>query len=116
MARVIGATSYGNHHLLVSTFPNISLLVKHLVKDAVFEQQLGRGMGKETQLCDIFSEETINISSKVVLENYVNCARRNWQNTTTQNTTVQATVEDNSNEDINNTIEGGGRNNKFNGK
>lgn len=50
MARVTGATSYGNHHLLVSTFPDISLLVKHLVEDAVFEQQLGRGMGKETPL------------------------------------------------------------------
>lgn len=116
MARVTGATSYGNHHLLVSTFPDISLLVKHLVEDAVFEQQLGRGMGKETQLCDVFSEGTISISSGVALQNYVNRARGNWQNTTAQNTKAQAAVEDDGNEDINDTIKGGGRNNEFDGE
>lgn len=55
MARITSATSYGNYYLLVSTFPNISLLVKHLVKDTVFEQQLGRKMEKEIQLCNVFS-------------------------------------------------------------
>lgn len=48
MARITSATFYGNHYLLVSTFPNILLLVKYLVNDIVFEQQLGKGIGKET--------------------------------------------------------------------
>ena len=68
-------------------------------------------MGKETQLCDVFSKETISISSGVVLENYMNCTRENWQNTTAQNTTAQAAVKDNSNKDINDTIEGRSCNN-----
>lgn len=81
IARVTGATSYKNHHLLVSTFFDILLLIKHLVKDAVFEQQLGKEIGKEILLCNVFSEGTISISSRVALENYMNHARKNWQNT-----------------------------------
>lgn len=37
MVCVTGATSYGNHYSLVSTFLDISLLLKYLVEDAVFE-------------------------------------------------------------------------------
>lgn len=107
MARVT-ATSHGNHHSLVSTFPDISLLVKHLVEDAVFEQHLGRGVVTETQLRDVFGEGTTSISSGVALENYLNRARGNWQNVT-----VQASTEDTGNDDVDDTVEGRGRNTKF---
>lgn len=38
IVRVTGATSHRNHHLLVSIFPDMSLLVKHLIEDAAFEE------------------------------------------------------------------------------
>lgn len=53
----------------------------------------------------------ISISSGVALENYVNCTKKNWQNTTTH-----AAREDNGNEDINNIIKGRSCNNEFDGK
>lgn len=75
MARVTGATSHENHYSLVLNFSDISLLVKHLAKDAVFEQCLKRGVGTETSLCNIFGEGITSISSGVALENYLNCTK-----------------------------------------
>lgn len=77
MARITWATFYGNRHLLVSIFPDMSLLVTHLVEHKAFEEQLERGMEKETQLPDVFSEGTTNISSGVALKNYLNRAQEN---------------------------------------
>lgn len=74
---VTKVTFHGNHHSLVSIFPDISLLIKHLIENIVFEKQLGRGMKKKAQLSDVFSKSTTNISSRVKLENYLNCARGN---------------------------------------
>lgn len=74
MASVTGVTSYKNHCLLVFTFFNMFLLIKPLVKNVVFEEQLGKGIKKETQLLDIFSESTTNIFSGLILGNYLNCA------------------------------------------
>lgn len=70
-------TFHENHYLLVFIFLNISLLIKHLVEDKVFEEQLEKRIGKKIQLCGIFGIEQKNIGNKVILENYKNCARRN---------------------------------------
>lgn len=77
IARVTRVTSHENQHLLVSTFPDISLLIKHLIENIAFEKQLGRGMEKKAQLSDIFSKDTTNIFNKVKLENYLNCIQGN---------------------------------------
>lgn len=90
----------------MSTFSNISLLVKHLVEDERFEQYLGRGIGIETSLCNVFGKDTTKILSKVALKNYLNCARENWQNVNMQvNSTRDGDVDD--------TVEEKGRNTKF---
>lgn len=112
MARITGATSHENYYLLVSTFPDMSLLVKHLVEDAAFEEQLGRGIGKEIQLPDFFSEGTTNISSGVALENYLNRARENWDNAAAQ----AASGDGGGNDDIDDTVEDRGRNTEFDGE
>lgn len=70
-------TFHENHHLLVFIFLNISLLIKHLVEDKVFEEQLEKRIGKKIQLCGIFGIEQKNIGNKVILENYKNCTRGN---------------------------------------
>lgn len=80
MAYATRATFYGNYYLLISTFPNISLLIKHLTKDIIFKQRLEKSVGIKTTLCDVFGEIITNISSGVVRENYLNCIRGNWQN------------------------------------
>ena len=77
MICITRVTSHGNHHLLVSIFPNISLLIKHLIENIAFEKQLGRGIEKKAQLSNVFSKSTTNISSRVKLENYLNCVRGN---------------------------------------
>lgn len=48
IACITGATSHENHHLLVSTFLDMSLLIKYLVEDAAFKEQLGKSIKKET--------------------------------------------------------------------
>lgn len=84
-----------NHHLLMSTFFNISLLVKYLVKDKIFEQHLGKVVKIKILLCDIFREDTTSISSRIVLENYLNCAKRNWQNINVQTNSIKDNDIDN---------------------
>lgn len=64
----------------MSTFPNIFLFVKHLVKDEIFEQHLKRRIGTKTSLCNVFGEGTTSIVSGIALKNSLNCIRENWQN------------------------------------
>lgn len=68
MACAINATFHRNHYLLVSNFPDISLLVKYLAIDIVFEQRFGRGIRTKILLCNVFGEDTISISSRVILK------------------------------------------------
>lgn len=69
-------------------------------------------MKKETQLLDVFSEDTTNISSGVVLENYLNRARENWDNAAAQ--TVGK--DGGGNNDIDDMVKGRGCNTEFNGE
>lgn len=112
MARVTRATFYRNHHLLMSTFSDMSLLVKHLVNDVAFEEQFERDIEKETQLPNVFLESTTNIFNRVALENYLNHAWGNWDNAATQTTNRDG----GGNNDIGDMVEGRGRNIKFDGK
>lgn len=112
MAHVIRVTSYENYHLLVSTFLDISLLVKYLVEDVAFEEQLGRGMKKKTQFPNIFSRGTTNISSGVALKNYLNYAQGNWDNIAAQ----IAGRDGGGNNNIDNTVVNKGCNTEFNGE
>lgn len=50
----------------------MSLLIKQLVKDTIFEQQLERGIGIEIPLHEVFGEGTISMSSDIALNNYLN--------------------------------------------
>lgn len=37
-----GATSYGNCYFFVAKLPNVSLLVKHMTNNSIFDEKLGR--------------------------------------------------------------------------
>ena len=47
----------------------MSLLIKHPVKDIAFKEQLRNGLEKKTQLSNVLSEGTTNISNGVALKN-----------------------------------------------
>ena len=51
ISRATGATSHGNRHSLVAKLPDVSLLVKHMIDDSIFEEKLGRiGMLNNTAI------------------------------------------------------------------
>lgn len=109
MVCIIGVTFHRNHHSLILTFSNIFLLIKHLVEDVVFEQCLRRGIKTETLFCNTFGEGTTSISIKVALENYLNCAKKNWQN-------INVQVSNTGKNSINDTVEKKGCNTKLDTK
>lgn len=107
IAYITAATSYGNHHSLVSTFFNISLLVMYFVKDEVFQQPLGRGMKIDTILRNVFEKGTTSISIRITLDNYLNWVRGNCQNVKMQANNVE-------NDSIDDIVKGKGYNIMFN--
>lgn len=113
MPCVIGATFYGNFYLLVSIFSNTSLLVKHLIKDLIFEPQLRRDITTETQLRNMFQKDITSISSKVALENYLAHARSNQKNVEMHVASRDRSSNNNLDDE---TIEVGSCNTEFNGK
>lgn len=75
MARATQFTSHGNYHLLVGFTSDLSLLVKILVEDKVFEFKTRRN-AKDTKFVDLFACE----SSKIGLEGPLKEYQRQVQN------------------------------------
>lgn len=66
-------------------------------------------MEKKTQLPNVFLKGITNISNRVALKNYLNCAWGNWDNAVAQ----IADRDKGGNNDIDDTVEGRGRNTEF---
>lgn len=58
-------------------------------------------METNTQLCNVFKESTISISSGIRLENYLNRVKENWQNVD-----MQTNIEDADNDNDDDIVKG----------
>lgn len=84
VSRATGATSHGNRHSLATKVHDVSLLVKHMINDSLFREQLGRtGLRNnriEYAFRNLFAERVARLSTGVELGRYVQAARGNWDN------------------------------------
>ena len=84
VSRTIRATLHGNRHSLATKVHDASLLVKHMIEDSFFREQLGRtGLRNnrtEYAFRDLFAEGVARLSTGVELGKYVQAARGNWDN------------------------------------
>ncbi len=82
--RATGATSHGNRHSLVAKLPDVSLLVKYMIDDSIFEEKLGRtDIPNNTPMSafpDLFYVGNAHLSNGIALSRYVDSARGNWDN------------------------------------
>ncbi len=82
--QVTGATSHGNCHSLVAKLLDVSLLVKHMIDDSIFEEKLGRtGIPNNTPISafpDLFYIGSAYLSNDIALSRYVDSTRGNWDN------------------------------------
>lgn len=82
--RTTGATSYGNRHSLVAKLPDVSLLIKHMAGDSIFEEKLGRCGAQNgnvlSAFVDLFTEGTTRLSTGIPISKYVHKAQGNWDN------------------------------------
>lgn len=73
---------------MVSKFPDLSLLFKHMEADSVFETHLSRTGSRNShsvalvELPDLFRNATKHIITGHALEKYVDAARGNWDSYT----------------------------------
>lgn len=107
MVYVTEAILYKNYHSLVLTFYNISLLIKYLAKDTIFEQCFEKDIGIETLLWNIFGEDITNISRRVTLKECLNHVKDNWQN-------INIQANSTGNDNVNDTVKKRGCSNELN--
>lgn len=98
VSRATGATSHGNRHYPVAKLPDVSLLVKHMTGDSIFNEKLGRtGIRNNTTMSafpDLFYTGAANLSNGIALSKYVNSARGNWDNYNQDNDFMSDTAND----------------------
>lgn len=71
-------TSHDNCHSVVSNVSDFSLIVKLLVKDAVFDVHPNKGSNK-SEFTNLFFYETITIAVEGLLAFYQYKGHRNWK-------------------------------------
>lgn len=77
LSQATGSTSHGNRHSTVGSYPDVCYLVKLLIKESVFHEQLGRSDGG-TDLPDLFANGSASLARGVLLTEYINSSRGNW--------------------------------------
>lgn len=74
-----GTMSHGNHHSLVAKIPDVSLLIKHMTSNSIFQEQLGRGGlrngNRLSAFADLFSDGDTRLSSGILLTKYKDAVR-----------------------------------------
>lgn len=78
MAKATWFISHGNHHLLVGSTFDLSLLVKILVEDKIFKLEPGRD-AKDTKFVDLFACGSSKIGLGSLLKEYQHWAQGNWK-------------------------------------
>ena len=82
--QVIGATFHGNCHSFITKLPVISLLVKYMIDDSIFEEKLGRtGIPNNTVISafsNFFYIGSAHLSNGITLSRYIDSAQGNWDN------------------------------------
>ena len=98
VSRATGATSHGNRHSLVAKLPDVSLLVKHMTDNSIFDEKLGRtGTQNNTTMSafpNLFYTGAAHLSNGIALSQYVNSARGNWDNYNQDNDFMSNTAND----------------------
>lgn len=106
MSQTTGATSHGNRHSLVAKLPDVSLLIKHMTGDSIFQEKLGRCGTRNGNVpslfADPFSHITTCLSTGLPQSRYVYELRGNWDNYEMSSTPVDADNENDNNEAGNN--------------
>ena len=78
------AILHGNFHRLTTKVPDVSLLMKYMIEDFLFQKQLNRiGLHNnctEYIFRDLFAERVAHISTDVEIGRYVPTACGNWDN------------------------------------
>lgn len=69
MAKAIRFRSYENHYLLVDSISDLSLLIKILVENKIFELEVGHDI-KKTEFVDFFAYKSRKIELKDPLKKY----------------------------------------------
>ncbi len=84
VSRATGATSHGNCHSLTIKVPDVSLLMKHMIDDSFFQEQLGwmglRNNRTEYAFRDLFAKGVARIFTGMEIGRYVQASRGNWNN------------------------------------
>lgn len=80
MAQATGATRYENCHSVVKSNKDISTVVNLLAAETSFQEELGWGLGKNTEneLTDLFFQGTAALASGLFLINYLCQTQGNW--------------------------------------
>ena len=98
VSQATGATSHGNCHFLVAKLPDVSLLVKHMIDDSIFEEKLSRtGISNNTAMSafpDLFYIGSAHLSNGIALSRYVDSTRGNWDNFDLDNGSISDTAND----------------------
>lgn len=102
--RTTGATSHGNCHFLVAKLPDVSLLIKHMAGDSIFEEKLGQcgaqngNSNLSSAFVDPFTEGTARLSTGIPISRYVYKVRGNWDNYEMSSAPVAADNETDNND------------------
>ena len=78
MAQAIEFTLHGNQYFVINSMSNLSLIMKLLVEDAMFEYQPGR-KSNETKFIDLYLCRSRVIAAGGSLNSYQCRVRGNWK-------------------------------------
>lgn len=107
MSCTTGTILYGNHHFLVAKLLDVSLLIKHIAGDLIFEEKFGQCRAENgndnlpSAFVDLFTETTACFSMRIPIFRYIHKAQGNWDNYKMNPAPVVADNETNNNDTSN---------------
>lgn len=106
ISRPTKVTLYGNCHSFVIKLLNILLLVKHIIEDLLFHEQLGQtriqNNTQELTFLDLFIESNVRLSTSIEFPKYIFSARGNQDNNNSNKSddnNIASKVKDNDNDE-----------------